>query len=53
MNLTGMIFCSLDYRKAISIIQKTYYLFSIYIFGGYLITTLILIFSKSKKDKNE
>lgn len=53
MNLTGMIFCSLDYHKAMLIISKTYYLFSVYIFGGFLITSLILKFSGSRRQTDE
>lgn len=42
MDMTAMIFSSLETDKMISIMVNTKYIYSIYVFGGFLITSVYL-----------
>lgn len=53
MNMTSMIFCTLEYHKVVLIMQKTKYLFTIYIFGGWLVTQIILKFSVMPEEEKK
>lgn len=49
MNLTAIIFSSLDYDKMMSVMRNTYYIYSIFIFGGFIISLTILMTKEKKK----
>lgn len=52
--MTAIYFSSHDLDKVITISKNTYYSFSIFIFGGFLTTSLILkVFKSSFKNKNK
>lgn len=54
MNLLAVTFDSLETERVILATKNTYYLFPGYIFGGYIISSILLkMFKSPKKSKKE
>lgn len=52
MNMTAIYFSSHDYDKVVTISKNTYHSFSIFIFGGFLITSILVNFVKKSGNKD-